>query len=123
MLGPPLIAHWDEHCAPRITERKTLSLTGEVRAAIESFDFARVSYLTAPMIAKDPAAAPALSKVLGLIPDEAPPGTAPDAIQLEELAYVDQLRQVYGDVSGAVFASADDVFAHPDHGEIGRAHV
>ena len=66
---------------------------------------------------KDPAAAPALSQVLGLMPGEAPPGTAPDAIQPEELAYVDQLRQVYSEASGAAFSSADDVFAHPDHGD------
>jgi hypothetical protein len=116
-LGPHLIAHWDEHCATRITEKKAIPLTPEVRAAIETFNFARVSYLTAPMIVRDSAAAPALSKVLGLIPDEAPPGTAPAAIQIEELVYVDQLRQVYGEASGAAFASADDVLAHPDHGE------
>ena len=90
MPGPHLIAHWDEHCATRITERKVVPLTLEVCAAIATFDVARVSYLTAPMIVKDPAAAPALSKVLRLIPDEAPPGAAPDAIQLEELTYVDQ---------------------------------
>jgi hypothetical protein len=117
MLGPHLIAHWDEHCAMHITELKVVPLTIEVRAAIETFDFARVSYLTAPMIVKDPAAAPALSKVLGLVPDEAPSGTAPDAIQVEELAYIDQLRQVYNEASGATFANPDDIFAHPDHGE------
>jgi chaperone required for assembly of F1-ATPase len=117
MLGPHLIEHWDEHCAKRITEKKAIPLTRGVRAAIATFDFARVSYLTAPMIVKDPAAAPALSKVLDLIPDEAPPGSAPEVIQIEELAYVDQLRQVYSEASGAVFARADDVFAHHDHGE------
>ena len=70
-IGPYLVANWDAHCATRITATMTVSLTPTIRAAIEAFDFARVSYLTAPMIVKDPAAAPALSKVLGLIPDEA----------------------------------------------------
>jgi hypothetical protein len=116
-LGPYLVAHWDEHCATRITQRKAVPLTSKLRAAIETFDFTRVIYLTAPLIVNDPAAAPALSKVLGLIPDEAPPGTVPDAIQLEELAYIDQLREVYGEAWGSSFASTDDVFAHPDHGE------
>jgi hypothetical protein len=116
-LGPHLIAHWDEHCATRITEKKTVALTPEIRAAINTFDFARVTYLTAPLIVKDPAAAPALSKVLGLIPDEAPPGAAPAAIQVEELPYIDQLRQVYGEASGTAFVTADDVFVHPDHGD------
>jgi hypothetical protein len=116
-LGPYLIDHWDEHCSRRISDGKVTPLSPELRAAIDAFDFARISYLTAPMIVKDPAAAPALSKVLELIPGEAPPGTTPDAIQLEELAYVDQLRQVYSEASGAAFSSADDVFAHPDHEE------
>jgi hypothetical protein len=116
-VGPHLLAHWHEYCALRITDRKAVPLTAEVRASIETFDFARVSYLTAPMIVKDPAAAPALSKVLGLIPDEAPLGTVPDTIQLEELAYIDQLCKVYGEARGSSFASTDDVFAHPDHGE------
>jgi hypothetical protein len=117
MLGAHLIAHWDEHCALRITDRKVVPLTLDVRVAIESFNFARVRYLTAPLIVKDPSAAPALSKVLGLIPEEAPPGITPDDIQVEELAYIDQLRRVYGEASGATFASTDDVFAHPDYGE------
>ena len=116
-LGPHLIAHWDDHCAMRITEATTVSLTPTIRSAIEAFDFARVSYLTAPMIVKDPVAAPALSKVLDLIPDEAPRGVAPAAIQIEEIAYIDQLRKVYGEAVGADFATADDVLAHPDHGE------
>jgi hypothetical protein len=116
-LGPYLINHWDECCATRVSDRKVIPLTPDIRAAIEAFDFARVSYLTAPIIVKDPAAAAALSQVLGLMPGEAPPGTAPDAIQPEELAYVDQLRQVYSEASGSAFSNADDVLAHPDHGE------
>jgi hypothetical protein len=116
-LGPYLLTHWDDHCATQITARKTVPLTPEIRAAIGGFDFTRVSYLTAPMIVKDPAAAPALSKVLQLIPDEAPPGVAPDAVQIEEIVYVDQLRQVYSETVGAVFASSDDILAHPEHGQ------
>lgn len=116
-LGPHLIAHWDDCCAANITKKKVVPLTFELRAAMETFDFARVSYLTAPMIVKDPAAAPALSKVLGLMPGEAPPGEVPNSILSEELPYVDQLRRVYGEAAGFDFANAEEVFAHPDHGE------
>jgi hypothetical protein len=94
-----------------------VTLTPAICAAIQNFDFARVRYLTAPMIVKDPAAAPALSKVLGLIPDEAPPGITPDAIQEEEMIYVNQLRQIYSETTGVDFASADDVLAHFEHGD------
>lgn len=116
-LGPALIDGWDEYCSKSITRRATVALTPEIRAAIERFDFSRVEHLTAPMLVKDPAAGPALSKVLGLMPDEAPVGEAPQAIQPEEAQYVDQLRHVYGEAGGDTFMSADDILAHADHGE------
>jgi hypothetical protein len=52
-----------------------------------------------------------------LIPEEAPPGEAPPDIQPEELVYIDQLRQIYEEVTGKVFATADEVLADADHGE------
>jgi hypothetical protein len=116
-LATALIEGWDEHCSKSITRRETVALSPEIRAAIEGFDFSRVEQLTAPMLVKDQAASPALSKVLGLMPDEAPAGEAPQAIQPEEAQYVDQLRHVYGEASGGPFLSADDVLAHADHGE------
>ncbi|PZR94740.1 MAG: hypothetical protein DI537_06775 [Stutzerimonas stutzeri] len=116
-LRTALISGWDEHCSKSITRRETVALTPEIRAAIDGFDFSRVEHLTAPMLVKDQAAAPALSKVLGLVPDEAPTGDTPQAIQPEEAHYVDQLRQVYGEASGGTFTTADDILAHADHGE------
>lgn len=116
-LKTALIDGWDEHCSGSITRRETVALTPEIKAAIDSFDFSRVEHLTAPMLVKDHAAGPALSKVLGLIPDEAPAGEAPLAIQPEEAQYIEQLRHVYGEASGSPFMSADDVLAHADHGE------
>ncbi|MBN9489824.1 MAG: hypothetical protein J0H44_21515 [Alphaproteobacteria bacterium] len=116
-LAAALIDGWDEHCSTQITRRMTVTLTREIKAAVASFDFSRVEHLTAPMIVKDPAAGPALSKLLGLMPEEAPSGAAPDLIQPEEARYADQLRIVYGEASGIAFVSADDVLAHADHGE------
>jgi hypothetical protein len=116
-LAAALIDGWDEHCANSITRRETTPLSAEIRAAIEGFDFSRIEHLTAPMLVKDKAAGPALSKVLGLLPDEAPAGSAPQTIQPEEAEYVDQLRHVYGQASGAAFVTADDVLAHADHGD------
>jgi hypothetical protein len=116
-LAASLIDGWDEYCAESITRRQKTPLSAEIRAAIEAFNFSRVEHLTAPMLVKDKAAGPALSKVLGLIPDEAPAGSAPQMIQPEEAEYVDQLRQVYGQASGTKFVTADDVLAHADHGE------
>lgn len=111
-----LISTWDKHCVERITSRETITLTPTLLSAIEAFDFSRVEQMTAPMIVKDSAAGPALTKLLGVSPGEAPPGVTPSAIQAEELEYLEQLRQVYEEAAGTVFATADDVLAHPDHG-------
>jgi hypothetical protein len=115
-LGPYLISRWDQDCVNHITSHP-VPLSPAIRAVIEGFNFARVSYLAAPQIVKDADAAPALSKLLGLIPEEAPPSEAPPDIQPEELVYIDQLRQVYGEVAGKVFATADEVLVDADHGE------
>lgn len=116
-LRTALIDGWDEHCSKSITRRETVVLSAQIRAAIEGFDFSCVEHLTAPMLVKDPAAAPALSKVLGLVPEEAPAGDTPQAIQPEEAHYIEQLRHVYEDASGGTFITVDDVLADADHGE------
>jgi hypothetical protein len=87
-IGPYLISNWEKDCKTKITGKASVTLSSELRDAIAAYDFARVSYMTAPMIVKDPEAAVALSKVLGLLPDEAPRGSAPDKIQDEELPYI-----------------------------------
>ncbi len=108
-LKTALIDNWNTYCAENITQQQTVTLTQEIRRAIDGFDFAGVEHLTAPMLVKDPAAGPALSKVLGLMPDEAPPGEAPQSIQPEEAQYVDQLCRVYGEASPNYAAGLADV--------------
>lgn len=116
-LKQALLDDWDAHCSKAITSRSTIALSPEIRAAIEGYGFEQVEYLTASLLAKDPASGPALSKILGLVPDEAPAGAAPVEVQTEELVYVEQLRQVYEEKSGAPFASADEILRHDEHGE------
>jgi len=116
-LRSALIDNWDKYCADGITRLAKVPLSGELKALIEGYDFSKVDHLSTTQIVKDPAARPALVKVLGLIPDEAPRGVAPDAIQAEELEYVDQLRRVYGEASGVNFQTADEILSHTHHGE------
>jgi hypothetical protein len=115
-IGPYLIDHWHQYCAEYITSTK-VPLTPEIWAAIEGFDFSTVDYYAASRLAKDPDAAPALSALFELVPGEAPPGDTPPEIQQEELIYINQLRQVYGEARGRLFWTADEVLADPDHGE------
>jgi hypothetical protein len=116
-LGPYLIENWDKYCKDEITKSGPSLLTAEISKAIEAFDFRRVTYLTAPIIAKDSDAAQALSKVLNLIAGEAPDGHVPSDVQIEELAYIEQLRKVYGEASGNEFESVNSILAHQQHGD------
>lgn len=116
-IGPYLIENWDNHCREEITKSEPSPLTAEIRTAIETFDFSRVTYLTAPLISKDADAAPALSKVLGLTPGEAPIGQVPPEIQIEELGYIEQLRSVYGEASGTQYADVDSILSHQQYGD------
>ncbi|PRD43122.1 hypothetical protein C5748_13020 [Phyllobacterium phragmitis] len=116
-IGTALLETWDKHCRTRITARKPVELTSEIRASIEGYDFSAVECLTAPKLAKDPAALPALVQVLGLPPGEAPEGETPDEVSDTELTYLTQLREVYACSAGSDFATLDDVFADPKFGE------
>lgn len=114
-LSAALVENWNKDCKDKIANAP-VPLTDSLKALIEGYDFSNVEHLTAPLLAKDPAARPALVKILGLIPEEAPPGVTPPSIQPEELEYVDQLRRVYGEASGIEIQQADDILSHAVHG-------
>jgi hypothetical protein len=115
-LRRKLIDEWEKYCADKITVRVKVPLSPPIRAAIDGYDFGRVDCLTANSISKHPAFRAALTRVLELTPGDAPSGTVAATIQPEEMEYVDQLRQVYGEARGAPFATTDDVLADADHG-------
>jgi len=116
-LKAALIANWDDYCAGSITQRRKIPLSPELKALIEGYEFGKVSHLSAAGLAKHPASLKALTQVLGLPPGDAPVGAAPDLLQAEEMKYIDQLRQVYGEARGTPFATADDVLADGMHGD------
>lgn len=116
-LRQALLDDWDTVCKGKITAHQEIPLTDELRAAIEGYDFSRVVGLSAPTIVKDPHAKPALVQILNELPGEAPPGTAPDAIEGEETEYLNQLRDVYGEAAGSAFADNAAVLADPTYGD------
>lgn len=114
-LRTALLEQWDDTCKTGITRNEEVLLTDEIRAIINTYEFARIDYLSGTLLAKEPDVGPALSKILGLVPDEAPEADAPETISEVEMIYLDQLREVYGETSGTAFPTIDDVLAHPDH--------
>jgi len=116
-LKAALLENWDKYCRTKIAKGKPSELTPELRSAIEAYDFGRVEYLNATLIAKDTAARPALVQVLGEMPLEAPPGEAPDEIGDAEFEYLRQLCEVYDNAVGAPFANLERIFADEKFGE------
>jgi hypothetical protein len=49
-------------------------------------------------------------------PGPSPLGVAPDDLQAEEAAYIEQLVHIYGERAGQVFNGPDAVLQHPDWG-------
>ncbi|TBY68945.1 hypothetical protein E0H51_31545 [Rhizobium leguminosarum bv. viciae] len=121
-LQEALLANWDKYCRKKITAKKVIELTPEIRATIEAYEFKNVDCLTAPSIAKDAAARPALVQVLKELPGEAPEGHAPDDISDTEFAYLQQLRDVYSAAAGAPFSSFDEILADHRYGEGIKVH-
>ena len=68
-MAPALIANWNEYCKDKITN-VPVPLTDELKALIDGYDFTNVEHLTAPLIAKDPAAHVGLIKLLDVVPGE-----------------------------------------------------
>lgn len=116
-LRQALLDDWDSICSTKISQGKTIELSPEIQAAIEAYDFGRVRQFTAPAIVKDPAANSALVRILNEPPNEAPGGVAPSQLAAEEREYLDQLRVVYGQASGQVFADVDAVLADARFGD------
>lgn len=115
-LRTALVDQWDETCRTGITRNEEVPLSDGIRKLIEAYDFTRITYLTGTLLAKETDAGPALSKVLNLVPDEAPEAEAPKTVCEVEMVYLEQLREIYGETSGVAFTTIDDVLAHPDHG-------
>lgn len=117
-LRAKLLSDWDDHCLTGISGRgggKT-PLTPKLRSLIAAYDFGQVDYLPATGIVKHPAVGPALTRVLKVLPGDAPVGVAPASLQAEEIEYLDQLRQVYGAARGASFATVEAVLSDAEYG-------
>ena len=117
-LRDRLLADWGSCCATGISGKggAPTPLTPRLTGLIRGYDFGKVEYLSETGIVKHQAARPALSRVLRLMPEEAPVGEAPCAVQAEEIEYLDQLRRVYGEARGADFATVADVLGDAQYG-------
>ncbi|UEM21678.1 hypothetical protein JL100_002590 [Skermanella mucosa] len=110
-----LLDKWDEYCAKKIIDNKTIDLTSELRKFIEEWDFSSVKSIAVDDILADPASKPVLKEWFDVDPGPAPIGVAPDDIAEHELPYVQELLDAYGEREGCVI-DKDGAIAHAEHG-------
>jgi hypothetical protein len=104
-----IVDHWDEHCAKKIVEGQTIGLDGSLLSFVESFDFSSVTRITVDDLMADPHIKVVLHKRFGTDPGSAPHGIVPTEIQPEELPYVRQLLDAYGERAGQAFSNDEQV--------------
>lgn len=103
-LRDALIANWAQHCLTQIEQGSSVSLDAGLRKFIESYNFENVTRLTIKDILDDPDIEAVLHKWFGKDLGTAPVGKAPKDVQTDELPYVKQLVDAYGDSCGKSFA-------------------
>jgi hypothetical protein len=116
-LKQALIANWNEYCATKIENGKTVSMNASLLAHIETFDFSRVDRRSLDDILMDRAAMPALAAMFGADPGSPPPGVVPATIAPNELLYAEALMGAYAERDRCTYACHDDIIAHSGHGQ------
>ncbi len=89
------IDKWDEYCKNDLIENQNVDLTPSIKSMIQKFDFKNVHSLTAATLVDDPFIKSTLVEWFDADPGSAPVGIAPDQIQVEESAYLQQLVSAY----------------------------
>lgn len=110
-----LIEEWDQYCRNTIVKNTPITLDDELRAFVEAYDFSNIKHHSLDDIIADPAAKPVLHEWFNLDPGPAPKGVAPPEIGPEEMRYILQLLDAYGEREGVVYKSHADLQPHPDH--------
>lgn len=108
-----LITEWDDCCARKIVDGKTIALDSALSSFVQSFDFSTIHRLGLDDILNDVTATPALFKWFGADPGPAPQGTTPTNIQNTELPYINQLVDAYSQREGKIFTGYEEVAKHP----------
>lgn len=103
LLRDATIGDWNQYCANKIVDGRSISLTRDLRSFIENFDFSRVTPISVDDILADADAKPVLHKWFGTDPGPAPVGAVPDNVQVDELGYIMQLADAYSESAGHTF--------------------
>ncbi|TPN35263.1 ABC-three component system protein [Mesorhizobium sp. B1-1-6] len=117
-----LVEGWDTQCSRKIVKGVEIPLGDGIRTFIESFDFNCVEAWESGKIMTLPNVVYAAAKAFDDDPGDAPLGMVPDMVDLRSEHYGEQLRMVYSEHDGCVYADAAAILAHDEHGEDFQMH-
>lgn len=114
-LKAALINNWDQYCATKIVENKTIPLTGKVLDEVENWDYSNVYAIGIDKILGDAAAASVLYKWFKADPGPPPSGDVPAEHSAAETGYIGQLYMCYGEREQAKITSLADLAPFSKH--------
>lgn len=114
-LKAEILSQWGERCAGRIVQRVTIEMDADLEAVIRGYDFSRVEAWNVFKLVEQPHMRSVMVAHFDMDPGAAPAGEVPDAVEVQERPYVEQLVEVYGAEAGSPFSdhaavSADATF-------------
>lgn len=110
-----LFATWNDHCANKIIDKKTIPLDADLKAFISEWDFSCITAISLDEILADPMIKPALYAYFGADPGPPPAGEVPVAIESREMPYIGELLSAYGEREATIFADYASLKAHASH--------
>jgi hypothetical protein len=114
-LRSGLIEHWNAKCMAQITRHQNIPLTGGLRQHVERFDFAIVGYIPVHELLEQHRTTPHWFQRFRRDPPVRPAACpAPPTVQVQEMRYVEQLMDAYGDNLGCG-VSQGSLPSHPEH--------
>jgi len=116
-LREGLIANWEAKCVTKITATKSVSLEGPLLDHVKAFDFTRIGHLPTPQLIDQHRTTPYFAVRFGLgLPARPISPSPPEAIADEEIRYIGQLLEAYGNNQGTTFTSPASLTApHKRH--------
>jgi hypothetical protein len=111
-LKAAILENWEKCCANKITSKLTISLTPELRAHIEAFDFSIFRAKQPLTLIEEHAQTKFHAIVFGLpLIERPPPPKPPSTVHAQENGYIDQLFSVIAQHLGIPVSAVKD-FAH-----------
>jgi hypothetical protein len=105
-LRSKLIANWSAKCTNQITSTKAVPLEDSLLAHVQVFDFSRVGHLPTMKLLEQHQNTSYFAVRFGLgLPPRATPPAPPTAIANNEMRYVTQLLEAYGDNQKAIYST------------------